>query len=418
MITIIGLGFVGLTTALGFSRKGYKVYGYDISNEKMNCLKNNKIPFYEPYLGRILKDELNNRFYLTTDTYSAVNDSEIIIFCVGTPCDENGDADLAFLENAVQDTIAQIKKGDYKVLAIKSTVPPGTTKEKIIPLIESHGFNVGKDIGVVNNPEFLREGSCWEDFIKPDRIVIGQSDSLAGETMANIYEEFNAPVYRVTLNTGEYIKYLSNTLLSTMISFANEMSMLADGIGDISLPEAFHALHKDKRWSGHPAQMTSYVYPGCGFGGYCLPKDTSALCSLGTSLGCDTPLLKSVLKVNENIKKFTVEQIAQRVDKKDYIGILGLSFKPDSDDVRDTPAAIIIEKLLKRGYPNIIAYDPVAMNEFQKSYALPLTYADSFEELVEKTSFIAILTGWKEFKDKKIMFEGKTIFDFRNYLNS
>ena len=410
----MGLGFVGLTTALGFSSKGYKVYGYDIDKKRLNALKKCRIPFYEPHLNKVLKENINKNFFVDGLLKRAVADSRAIFYCVGTPNKKNG-VDLAHLFKAIKMTLNEMEKGAYKVLVIKSTVPPSTTKEKIKPFIEHSGFKVGKDVGLVSNPEFLREGYAWKDFISPDRVIIGQDDVRAGAIVADLYKPYKTNIFKVSLNTAEFIKYLSNALLSSMISFSNEMSMIADAIGDIEIPRSFKILHLDKRWSGNPASMTAYVYPGCGFGGYCLPKDIRALYSQAVAKGYSASILKDVVNMNQRIKRFVVARIMEAVNKKEYIGILGLSFKPNSDDVRETPARDIIEMLLAKGC-KIIAYDPLAMQNFKKTYNLKIKYANSISEVAKRAEYIVILTAWEEFKKRKALLSGKRVFDFRYYI--
>jgi UDPglucose 6-dehydrogenase len=413
LITVIGLGFVGLTTALGFSDKGYNVYGYDIDQGKKVQLRKGIIPFYEPYLDEKLNQHLNKSFKIVDDIQEAVSNSKIIFLCVGTPSKTDGSADLGFIFDAINSVATSIKKPHFKVLVLKSTIPPSTTSISIKPYIEKLGFKVGVDIGLTNNPEFLREGYAWNDFMNPDRIVIGQEENTSGQIVENVYQSFNAPIYRVSLNTAEFIKYLSNTLLATLISFANEQSLIARSIGDIEIKKAFQVLHLDKRWFGTPANMTSYVYPGCGFGGYCLPKDTMALVSQSIKNSYSPELLKSTLKVNETIKEFVVSDIAGKTNWKDSIGILGLAFKPNSNDIRDTPAKVIIEGLMQRGYQNIIAYDPMAIEEFKGAYDLPIEYSSSLQSLLMRVDHIVILTAWDEFLKSEESIKVKNVFDYR-----
>ena len=367
MVTVFGLGFVGLTTALGFAELGHKVYGIEVNKERMDIIKSGKLPFLEPGLDDALSRHLYKNFIPTDDIHAAIRDSDCIYYCVGTPYGTDGQADLKYLFQAITETINEIYDDKFRVLVTKSTIPPSTSSEKIIPYIESLGKHVGKDIGVANNPEFLREGHCWDDFMHPDRIVLGISDDRSKEILKGIYSKMDAPIHCVSLNTGEFIKYLSNTLLATLISYSNEMSIVADTIGGIDTAEAFHILVEDKRWNN--CMMTSYVYPGCGYGGYCLPKDTNALYAVSKSAGYDAQILKNVILTNDNMPDVILRRIVSELrDKMSVIGILGLSFKPLSDDVRDTPAAKIIRKLLDNGYTEVYAYDPVAITEFKKYY--------------------------------------------------
>ncbi|MEH7383050.1 nucleotide sugar dehydrogenase [Bacillus sp. JJ1533] len=413
MITVIGLGFVGLTTALGFCDKGYSVYGYDIDQKKKEKLKKGTIPFYEPYLDEKLNQHLNKGFTIVDDLQEAVNNSKVIFLCVGTPSKSDGSAYLGYILDAIKSIAAYIKKPYFKVLVLKSTIPPSTTSESIRPYIESLGFKVGVDIGLTNNPEFLREGNAWEDFMNPDRIVIGQEEDKSGQMVEKIYHSFNAPIYRVSLNTAEFIKYLSNTLLATLISFANEQALIANSIGDIEIKKSFQVLHLDKRWFGDPAKMTCYVYPGCGFGGYCLPKDTMALVNQSLKNSYSPQLLTGTLKVNEAIKEFAVNDVAGKVEENEYIGILGLAFKPNSNDIRDTPAKSIIEGLLQKGYKNIIAYDPMAIEEFKEAYGLPIEYSPNLKSLLAKVNHVVILTAWDEFLINRESIKKKKVFDYR-----
>jgi len=416
MITVIGLGFVGLTTSLGFSKKGFRTYGIDIDSSRLEKLRNFEIPFHEPGLKEVLTQNYNKTFFLDTSLDEAVKNSEVIFFCVGTPASENGSADLSHLLNAIKQVLNADSDG-YKVLVIKSTVPPSTLQEKIKPFVRKEAPNLTDKLGFASNPEFLREGYCWEDFIEPDRIVIGAEDEKTKQIMEQIYKPFHAPVHFVTYNTAEFIKYLSNTLLSTMISYSNEMSIIADTIGNISIQDAFKILHEDKRWTGSPASMSSYVYPGCGYGGYCLPKDTQALYSIAKHKGFTPKVLGGNLEINDEIKDFVVKKIMATSGKDDRIGILGLSFKGGSDDIRLTPSFDIIERLLKKGCKNILAYDPLAAGNFKQEHPqLKIEYSKSMEETIEKADLIVILTAWKEFKDKKSLLMSKKTLDFRYIL--
>lgn len=413
MITILGLGFVGLTTGLGFAKKGFKTYGIDINEERLNMLKNYEIPFHEPHLKEVLEESLGKTFFLDISFEEAIKNSEAVFICVGTPAAKDGSADLKYILSAI-DQILEVDDDKFKVIITKSTVPPSTVSKKIIPYVKAKELEYKRNVGFASNPEFLREGFCWEDFIEPDRIVLGVEDERSKAILDKIYKPFQAPIHYVSYNSAEFIKYLSNTLLSTLISYSNEMSMIADSIGDIDVPKAFKILHEDKRWSGNPAGMASYVYPGCGYGGYCLPKDTSALNSIAMENGVDTQVLNGNLKINDQIKDFVVKKITSQINKTDSIGVLGLSFKPDSDDVRLTPSKDIIEKLINDGYKNINVYDPIANTSFKDSYPkIGVRYFESLDSVLKATDNIVILTGWNEFKENKEKISKKNVFDFR-----
>lgn len=414
MITILGLGFVGLTTGLGFAKKGFKTYGFDINEERLNTLKQFNIPFYEPHLNEVLQETHNKTFFLDADFEEAIKNSKAVFICVGTPSNNDGSANLQFIFNTIEQ-ILSVDAPQYQVIVTKSTVPPSTVAKKVIPFVKDKLAKLPeRKIGFASNPEFLREGYCWEDFIRPDRIVIGVEENDSQEILNEIYAPFDAPIHYVSYNTAEYIKYLSNTLLSTLISFSNEMSIIGERIGDIDIPSAFKILHEDKRWYGSPASMAKYVYPGCGYGGYCLPKDTSALVQIAMENGFAPKMLSANLDINHEIKHFIAHKIEDEVPLWESIGILGLSFKPDSDDVRFTPSKNIIQLLIQKGYKCLYAYDPHANEEFKKSYPyLNLYYCKSLDEILDHAENIVILTGWKEFSDQKEKILSKKVFDYR-----
>lgn len=413
VITVFGLGFVGLTTALGFAHLGYKVYGIDVNTERKAILCGGKLPFLEPQMDEVLNSHLNKDFFVCEDVEKAVSESDFVFYCVGTPYGKDGSADLRYLFTAIDTTLAAIHDEKYRVLVIKSTIPPSTTKEKVATYLNSRGTK-SELIGLANNPEFLREGHCWEDFILADRIVIGVNDEKSRNLLTKLYSPLNVPICSVSWNTGEFIKYLSNTLLATLISYSNEMSQVADYVGDISVADAFHILHMDKRWK--TGTMSTYAYPGCGYGGYCLPKDTNALYAQSVEKGFTPKILGDVIKTNELRPEYIANRISKELSKESVIGILGLAFKPQSDDVRDTPAAKIIMALKEKGYNNIIAFDPVAMGEFIKYYPdLEVKMEKSVISVCEKADVIAVVTAWAEFREE-LRDVRKNIIDCRYYL--
>ncbi len=399
MVTVVGLGFVGLTTALGFAEYGHKVYGIEVNPERLATIKGGNLPFLEPGLDDALKRHLGKNFIATTDWETAIANSDFVYYCVGTPYGEDGQADLTYLYGAIEETLSAIHDNKFRVLVTKSTIPPSTSQDRVIPFLRKKGINVPADLGVANNPEFLREGHCWDDFINADRIVLGVSDKRSEEMLRKLYEPSGVPTYAVSLNTGEFIKYLSNTSLACLISYANEMSIAADTIGDIDVTQAFRILHMDKRWQ--TGTIRAYFYPGCGYGGYCLPKDTNAFYAVTKRAGFDGPILKNVIETNDHMPEITAKRIIKAAgeDKSVCIGILGLSFNAGSDDVRDTPSAKIIRELNKAGYENILAYDPVAMDEFRKYYGdLKMRFAESYGSELKEADVFAITTAWQDFK--------------------
>ncbi len=414
MVTVFGLGFVGLTTALGFAHLGVDVYGIDVDETRKETLRKGELPFLEPHMDEVLKKHLGRNFFVTDDVNDAISKSDYVFYCVGTPYGKDGCADLKYLFSAIDTTIEAVKNTNTadrrRVLVTKSTIPPSTTSEKVYPYVKAKG-DVAANIGVANNPEFLREGHCWDDFIGADRIVLGCNDKISEEILRKLYAPMNIPIIAVSHSTGEFIKYLSNTLLATMISYSNEMSEVADAIGGIDVADAFKILHMDKRWNN--CNMTSYVYPGCGYGGYCLPKDTAALLAQAEAKGYEPKILKNVIEMNTNRPDSIASKIAKEISPDSIIGILGLSFKPESDDVRDTPAHKIIKALNGLGFNRIVAYDPVAIDEFRKHYPdAEVNYLDSAKEAYEKADVLAIVTAWTEFKDVPTFGE-KPIFDLR-----
>ena len=413
MVTVFGLGFVGLTTALGFAHLGYGVYGVDVDEERKEKLRKGEIPFLEPGMEEALQKHLDRNFHVTEDIPSAIAKSDCIFYCVGTPYGKDGSADLSYLFSAIDTTLEAIRDEKFRVMVTKSTIPPSTTAEKILPYVREKKKPF-QQVGIANNPEFLREGHCWEDFLGADRIVLGVSEDRSRKVLTELYRPMGIPIKCVTPTTGEFIKYLSNTLLATMVSYSNEMAQLADTIGDIQTAEAFRILHMDKRWGG--CAMTSYVYPGCGYGGYCLPKDTNALLAQARAKGSELPILREVIATNDRRAETVAKNIVKGRPQGTAIGILGLSFKPGSDDVRDTPAARILHALQDMGYRNLCAYDPEAMEEFARHYPdIRLRCMESAEEVYQAADVLAIVTAWEEFRSVKEL-GSKPVVDCRYML--
>lgn len=398
-ITVVGLGFVGLTTALGFAEYGHRVYGIEANPERLAVIQSGRLPFLEPGLDEALQRHLGNCFIPAADWHKAITHSDVVYYCVGTPYGPDGQADLTALFQAITQTLDVVVDDHFRVLVVKSTIPPSTTKERIIPFVEAHGKRVPDQLGVANNPEFLREGHCWEDFIHADRIVLGVGDSRSEELLRAVYQNAGVPVCAVSLNTGEFIKYLSNTVLACLISYSNEMSMAADAIGGIDVAQAFRILHMDHRWQ--TGSIRSYFYPGCGYGGYCLPKDTNALYAAVKRTGVDSRILRQVIETNDAMPDVAAQRIirAAGANAGVCIGILGLSFNPGSDDVRDAPSAKIIAALHQAGYWNIVAYDPVAVENFRSCYHLDCRYMEDYGQILETADLFAITTAWPEFRD-------------------
>ena len=377
------------------------------TSKKPQNLTEKNVSLFESGLTKAFARHFGNNFTVYSDPPTDISSFDAVFICVGTPCDEMGRADLRYIYGALDMLNLQLEQFGG-VVVIKSTVPPDTAKTKIIPHLRGKGITAP----VVSNPEFLREGCCWKDFINPDRIVCGVDNQRAADVMKSIYRDFDAPVIVTSLNTAEFIKYLSNNMLASMISFSNEMSMIAKEIGDISIKQAFETLHMDRRWNSAP--MKSYVYPGCGFGGDCLPKDLQAMISHARSYDISPTLLQSVLAVNNKMTDFFVGQVT--ADVTENIGILGLSFKYGSDDVRFSPAAGIISALLDKGYRHIYAYDPVANSAFRDNYDFQINYCGSIEEVCKKANTVIITTAWPEFKKANDFFPEVCFIDGRYIL--
>ncbi len=417
-ITVIGLGFVGLTTALGFAEKSFRVRGVDKDSRRLARLAAGQLPFHEPGLDDALRRHLGRGFLLAPGIAEAVRGSSLVFLCVGTPSGPDGDADLSILLQAAREVVAAIDGAPPVVLVIKSTVPPGTTRDVVAPLLRSLSDAAGESVALAANPEFLREGCAWDDFLRPDRVVVGVDDDRGWALLAEAYAGFAAPVERVTPTEAEFIKYLSNTLLATLISFANEMSMIAGRVGGINIRRTFGILHGDKRWHGAPADMASYAFPGCGFGGYCLPKDTQAMAHLARRLGIEAGLLEQVITTNAAIKHAAVDRIAAAAGPAQTIGILGLSFKPESDDVRESPSRDIITGLLERGYRRIVAHDPMATANFAENYRMPIEYGQSAREVIDRSDVVVVATAWREYVNLLTGVPDKPVVDLRHCLNS
>ncbi|MBL8993690.1 MAG: nucleotide sugar dehydrogenase [Spirochaetia bacterium] len=417
MIAVVGMGFVGLTTALGLAEKGFRVVGVESNEARSGELLAGRVPFHEPDLADGLARHLGKNFQIEKDFSGPAASCDTFFFCVGTPGGPDGSADLTALLGAIEAAVrAAENKSSLSNLVVKSTVPPGTLAEKVAPVLRKQFPDFDKRFALVSNPEFLREGSAWKDFLFPDRVVVGVENNAAWEKMKSLYEPFGAPIHRVSWSTAEFVKYLSNSFLSTLISFSNELSLFAHRLGGIDIPQAFKVFHEDRRWSGAPAPMSRYAFPGGGFGGYCLPKDTEALAREAEKHGASAAILRGVLDANLGMPEFWANEVDRLAPEKARLGILGLSFKPGSDDVRDSPTARLIAALLRKDRKEILAYDPLANDIFSKTYDLPIRYAKTLEELVSGSDHLVLATAWPEFLEKKALIKTKPLTDTRYFL--
>ena len=413
MIAVIGLGYVGLTVALGFAEKGERVYGVETDGFRADLIRRGKIPYYEPGLDEALAKHINENFYVLGDIDDVPNGVDTFFICVGTPQDEGDELDYSKLFKAIDDVV-DTGFEDYFTLCVKTSMLPGSMDDVVMPHFSEIGLEPGEDFGVAFCPEFIREGKCWDDFINPSRIVIGVVDERDEQILRRHYEPFGAPIIATSYRTAEFVKYLTSTLLATMISYSNEMAQAAKDIGGIDIQEAFRILQMDRRWGDNT--MNGYVYPGCGFGGITLPKDTLDFIHLARECGAETPLLEQVYRTNDELPGKICHEIEAKASKDQTLGICGLTFKEGSGDVRDSVSAKIIDKLLADGYTKIIAYDPIANVDYSTEYKQDIKYAYDILEICEKADVLVITTPWKQFSKLPYLAKGKTIVDCRYML--
>lgn len=415
-ISIIGAGYVGLSTALGLAHHGHSCICVDRNEKKVNDINKGIPPFYEEDVADSLKEALDKKLiFATTDYTHAVQNSDITFICVGTPSKVDGSIDLSQITNAAQSIATAMKnKNSYHVVCIKSTVLPGTAEGVFKKWLENEsGKKAGIDFGLAMSPEFLREGFAVQDFLSPDRIVIGELDKRSGDALEKLYTDFNAPIMRTSLKTAEMIKYASNAFLATKVTFINELGNLCKKLG-IDVYEVARGMGYDKRISPH------FLNAGCGFGGSCFPKDVSALVSLFKKEHENSDVLDAVLKSNTAQKKKIVEILKNKIDpagKK--IAVLGLAFKENTDDVRDSVAIDVIKELKKHS-ANVYAYDPMANGNMKKIFP-DITYADTPAEALKDADACLIMAAWGEFAEladsdfavmnNKIIIEGRKILD-------
>jgi len=417
-VTVIGTGYVGLVTGACLSQVGNNVICIDNDAGKVDRLKQGEIPIYEPGLDAIVAEGVRNeRLHFTTDIAAGVDHGDILFIAVGTPPDEDGSADLQHVLAVARDIGRNLS--DYRVIVTKSTVPVGTS-EKVKAAVQSELDKRGADIpfSVVSNPEFLKEGAAVEDFMKPDRIIVGTEDQRAEEMMRDLYAPFNRNHDRVIMmdiRSAEMTKYAANAMLATKISFMNEMANLAEKLG-VDIEAVRRGIGSDPRIGYH------FIYPGCGYGGSCFPKDVKALHRTARENGYEARLLDAVEAVNEDQKSSLLNKLDRYFDdlsgKK--IAIWGLAFKPETDDIREAPSRVIMEGLWQRG-ASVAAYDPAAMEEIRHNYpgqdGLELT--DEPYAALQDADALLVVTEWKAFRSPdferiKSDMRGNVIFDGRN----
>jgi UDPglucose 6-dehydrogenase len=389
-IAVIGTGYVGLVTGTCFAEFGVNVTCVDVDAGKIERLNRGEVPIYEPGLDQLVaKSKSAGRLQFTTDVRAAVQQSLVIFLAVGTPPKEDGSADLSFIESAATE-VARHMNG-YKVVVTKSTVPVGTG-ERLRRLIREHQQRF--DFGIVSNPEFLREGAAIDDFMRPDRVVIGSRDEAAVAIMRDLYRPLyliETPVVITSLEAAELTKYASNAFLATKISFINEVANLCDRIG-CDVHDVARAMGMDNRIGRY------FLHPGPGYGGSCFPKDTTALVSVAKGYDAESLIVEAVVKVNERQRLRMVEKIERLAGDLEgkRVAVLGLSFKPETDDMREAPSVDIIRALIERG-ASVRAYDPVAAEQAKKVLD-GIEYASDEYEAAEGADVLVFMTEWNQFR--------------------
>lgn len=421
-VAIVGTGYVGLVSGACFAEMGVNVTCVDIDEKKIERLKQGIIPIYEPGLKPIVLRNIEaERLHFTTDLPSILNAMDIVFIAVGTPSDENGSADLKYVFE-VANTIAD-NLSNYILIVTKSTVPVGTThkvKALIRQRLDERGLH-NLDFDIASNPEFLKEGAAIDDFMSPDRVVVGVETEKAKELMTRLYRPFVLNNFRVIfmdILSSEMTKYASNAMLATRISFMNDIANLCERVGaDVNMV---------RRGMGSDSRIgKSFLYAGCGYGGSCFPKDIRAIIKIGEDVGYEMKLLKAVEAVNNTQKNILFRKFSEYFDgdiRGKLVAVWGLSFKPETDDMRDAPSLTLIRSLLDAGV-EVHAYDPAAMDEAKKYLGDSIYYASDIYDAANNADALIVPTEWKEFRLpnwsilKKIM-RGSLVVDGRNIYNS
>lgn len=407
-VAVVGAGYVGLVTGACLADRGHRVVCVDADPGKVERIAGGDPPIHEPGLAEVLRRNLGHRFRATIDLAGAVRDAELTLICVGTPFREGG-IDLSQVEAAARQIGEALRgtAGSHTVV-VKSTVVPGTTDEVVRPILEAaSGKRVGTGLGLGVNPEFLREGEAVADFTAPDRIILGANDDATLESLRELYRPFGGVALVETSNrTAEMIKYASNALFATMISFANEIGNLCAALGGIDVVDVMRGVHLDRRLSPIlpdgsrvTAGLTAYLEAGCGFGGSCFPKDVRALVAHGRRAGVPMALLDAVLTVNAAQPGEVVARVRRHFPTLAgvRVAVLGLAFKPGTDDVRESPAIPVIRELLAGG-ARVRAFDPVARAAAASVLGDGPEYVDALPAAVTGADAVVVLTRWREFE--------------------
>jgi UDPglucose 6-dehydrogenase len=412
-IAVIGTGYVGLVTGACFAEFGVEVTCVDVDETKIQKLNKGIIPIYEPGLDTIVeKNSKAGRLHFTTDVKAAVQDALVVFLAVGTPPKEDGSPDMSYYRQAAKD-VAEAMNG-YKVLVTKSTVPIGTG-EWLRNFVKEN-LKIQTNFGVASNPEFLREGAAIQDFMRPDRVVIGSNEEDAIAIMKDLYRPLyliETPIVITSLEAAELIKYAANAFLATKITFINEVANLCDAIG-CDVHDVARGMGMDNRIG------RKFLHPGPGYGGSCFPKDTRALTTVADQFGVETRIVDAVIEANERQRDAMIAKIEKLVGdlNKKRIGVLGLSFKPETDDMRESPAVDVIRMMIERG-ANVCAYDPVAMEEARHCLDSGVEFAKDEYEAIRDSDALIIITEWNQFraldmKRVKELLKAPKIADLRN----
>jgi len=406
-VSVVGTGYVGLVSGVCLSEKGHQVTCVDVDQTKVDKINKGIPPIYEVGLEELLQKNIGQNLKATTDLRDAVLNTDLSLIAVGTPFDGN-EIDLKYIRMVAEQIGTILKEKDgYHVVVVKSTVVPGTTDGVVLPILEqASGKKAGVDFGVGMNPEFLKEGEAIVDFMYPDRIVLGGIDERSRDVLAELYAMFDTvDQIRTTTKTAEMIKYAANSLLATLISFSNEIGNLCAAVG-VDTVEAMHGVHMDKRFtpileSGervYPVSIT-YLASGCGFGGSCFPKDVKALIAYGEKMGNSMQLLQSVIDINA-VQPYRMIELL----KKHYpaleglkVAVLGMAFKPGTDDIRESPSLPVTRQLLDEK-AIVSAYDPIARHEAEKVFPEGIAFTDELEAAIADADAILLMTRWQHFE--------------------
>jgi UDPglucose 6-dehydrogenase/GDP-mannose 6-dehydrogenase len=406
-IAILGVGYVGLVTGACFADAGHEVTCVDVDAGRVDAINRGECPIFEPGLPELLARTVGRTLSATLDAAGAIARSDITFIAVGTPFDGER-IDLSQIDEAAR-IIGRALRAmpDYHVVVVKSTVVPGTTDSRVRPILEREsGKRAGADFGLGMNPEFLTEGEALDDFRLPDRIVCGGIDTRTQDVLAAVYESFDAPLIRTNNATAELIKYASNALLATLISFSNELANLATAVGGIDATEVMRGVHAS-RYLSTPLDdgrvvvppISSFLLAGCGFGGSCLPKDVAALAAHGAAAGVPMRMMRAVLDVNATQHQKMIELAHKHLPSLAgrRVTVLGVAFRPDTNDTRESPAIPIVKSLLAEG-AQVIVYDPAAGAEAARLFGTAVSVAPTLDAAVADAEAILIVTRWREFE--------------------